>query len=290
MISAAATMPAAGRVAAARPRSALWALGLPLGLAYLAFFLAPLMMLLAVSFYEDDRLTTMGPGQWQRFLGDAFHWKVITDTLLLGIKTVCATVLLGYPLALLYRELSPFWQRALLFVAVLAVLIWLSERALNSPWGRMMRAIRDNEVSAAAMGKDVNRRRLEMFVLGNVIIGIGGAALVTFTSIFDPSAFVPLNHTFLIWVMVILGGAGNNLGTVFGVVLVYIIWTMSEPAALFLFGQIAQWGDALFGWKAPADFSTRALQMRVFVIGLTITLVLRFAPNGLLPEKPVKYE
>ena len=65
----------------------------------------------------------------------------------------------------------------------------LLERAWHSPWGRMMRAIRDNELAAAAMGKDVNRRRLEMFVLGNVIIGIGGAALVTFTSIFDPGGF-----------------------------------------------------------------------------------------------------
>ena len=175
--------------------------------------------------------------------------------------------------------------------AILIVVIFvLLERAWHSPWGRMMRAIRDNEVSAAAMGKDINRRRLEMFVLGNVIIGVGGAALVTFTSIFDPSAFVPLNHTFLIWVMVILGGAGNNLGTLFGVLLVYVIWTMSEPAALFLFGQAAHWGNVLFDWQAPSDLPTRALQMRVFVIGLTITLVLRFAPNGLLPEKPVKYE
>lgn len=122
MSSAAAALPSVGVAAAVRSRSGVWALALPLGLAYLAFFLAPLLMLLAVSFYEDDRLTTMGPGQWQRFLGDAFHWKVITDTLLLGIKTVCATALLGYPLALLYRELSPFWQRALLFVAVLPLL------------------------------------------------------------------------------------------------------------------------------------------------------------------------
>jgi branched-chain amino acid transport system permease protein len=174
-------------------------------------------------------------------------------------------------------------------VLILAIFVLL-QRAWHSPWGRMMRAIRDNEVSSAAMGKDINRRRLEMFVLGNVIIGIGGAALITFSSIFDPASFMPLNHTFLIWVMVILGGAGNNLGTVFGVVLVYIIWTMSEPAALFLFSQAAAWGNDLFGWQAPSDLATRALQMRVFVIGLTITLVLRFAPNGLLPEKPVKYE
>jgi branched-chain amino acid transport system permease protein len=175
--------------------------------------------------------------------------------------------------------------------AVTIVVIYiLLERAWASPWGRMMRAIRDNEVSAAAMGKDVNRRRLEMFVVGNFIIGIGGAALITFTSIFDPAAFAPLNHTFLIWVMVILGGAGNNLGTIFGALLVYVIWTMSEPATLFLFQQAAYWGDRLFDWHAPGDLHTRALQMRVFIIGLTITLVLRFAPKGLLPEKQIRYE
>ena len=176
-------------------------------------------------------------------------------------------------------------------VAVLIVVTYvLLERAWHSPWGRMMRAIRDNELSAAAMGKDINRRRLEMFVIGNIIIGIGGAALITFTSIFDPAGFTPLNHTFLIWVMVILGGAGNNLGTIFGALLVYIIWTMSEPAALFLFEQGAYWADRLFGLEAPGDLATRALQMRVFVIGLAITLVLRFAPKGLLPEKEVHYE
>lgn len=175
--------------------------------------------------------------------------------------------------------------------AVMIVIVYiLLERAWSSPWGRMMRAIRDNETAAAAMGKDINRRRLEMFVLGNVIIGIGGAALITFTSIFDPSGFQPLNHTFLIWVMVILGGAGNNLGTIFGALLVYVIWTMSEPAALFLFGQAEYWGERIFDWEAPGDLRTRALQMRVFVIGLTITLVLRFAPKGLLPEKQVRYE
>lgn len=191
------------------------------------------------------------------------------------------------------QDLGFVFSRAayLSVTAVLIVVIYvLLERAWASPWGRMMRAIRDNEIAAAAMGKDVNRRRLEMFVLGNFIIGIGGAALISFTSIFDPAAFAPLNHTFLIWVMVILGGAGNNLGTIFGALLVYVIWTMSEPATLFVFQLAADWGQRLFDWQAPGDLHTRALQMRVFIIGLTITLVLRFAPRGLIPEKQVRYE
>ena len=149
----------------------------------------------------------------------------------------------------------------------------------------MMRAIRDNELSSAAMGKNVNGRRLEVFVLGSVLMGIGGAALTSFNGIFDPSGYIPLNHTFLVWVMVILGGAGNNLGTIFGAVFVYIIWTMSEPMALYLFDLVRTLGDSWFNWKAPSDLDSRALQARVFVIGLIITLVLRFAPKGLIPEK-----
>ncbi len=178
------------------------------------------------------------------------------------------------------------------YLAVTAVLIVaiyiLLQRAYHAPWGRMMRAIRDNETAAESMGKDVNRRRLEIFVLGCILMGIGGAALITFVRIFDPSGFVPLNHTFLVWVMVILGGAGNNLGAIFGALLIYIVWTMSEPATLFAFHLMEQYGRDWFGWQPPADLDSRALQMRVFIIGLTITLVLRYAPRGLMPE-PVKH-
>ena len=174
-------------------------------------------------------------------------------------------------------------------VCVIAIIYFLLQRALHSPWGRMMRAIRDNETSSLAMGKDVNRRRLQVFVLGSVLMGIGGAALTTFNSIFDPSGYIPLNHTFLVWVMVILGGAGNNRGTIFGAIFVYIIWTMSEPVALLMFDAIRELGEKWFSWQAPSDLDSRALQARVFVIGLMITMVLRFAPKGLIPEKIVHH-
>ncbi|MFC2991969.1 branched-chain amino acid ABC transporter permease [Halomonas tibetensis] len=169
--------------------------------------------------------------------------------------------------------------------AIIAVIFFLLHRAYHAPWGRMIRAIRDNETSAAAMGKDINRRRLEIFVLGCILIGIGGGALTTFNSLFDPQGYLPLNHTFLVLVMVILGGPGNNLGTIFGAVAVYIIWIMSEPLALFLMQLAVSIGEGAFGWDAPSNMDSRALQARVFVIGLLITLVLRFAPKGLLPEK-----
>lgn len=174
----------------------------------------------------------------------------------------------------------------LALTATLLVIVYLLlERAWHAPWGRMMRAIRDNEDAAASMGKDVNRRRLEIFVFGSMLMGIGGAALIHFNTIFDPSGFIDLNHTFLVWVMVILGGAGNNRGAIFGALFVYVVWTMSEPLSLAFFGQVRDLGQAWFGWVAPDDLDSRAISMRVFVIGLTIALVLRYAPQGVLPER-----
>ncbi len=174
----------------------------------------------------------------------------------------------------------------LALTAVLVALIFvLLQRAYRAPWGRTLRAIRDNEISAAAMGKNINLRRLQVFVLGSGLIGFGGAALISFARIFDPSSFTPLKHTFLIWVMVLVGGAGNNLGAIFGAVAVYIIWLMGEPIVLFLFEWVRDLGSLWFDWEAPDDLMTRALQARVFFIGLTITLALRFVPNGLIPER-----
>lgn len=174
----------------------------------------------------------------------------------------------------------------LVVTAIMIVAIfYLLQKAYNAPWGRMIRSIRDNEVSARAMGKDINKRRLEVFVFGCVLIGIGGGALTTFNGIFSPDNYIPLNHTFLVLVMVILGGPGNNLGTILGALLVYIIWVMSEPLALFLMQGGVDLLNSWFGWEGPGNLSGRALQARVFVIGLLIVLVLRYAPKGLMPEK-----
>ena len=94
-----------------------------------------------------------------------------------------------------------------------------------------MRAIRENHIAAEAMGKDVRARQLELFVLGSALMGMGGAMLVTFSQILDPSGYQPINHTFLVWVMVIVGGAGNNWGAVLGAVLIYFVWILSDPLA-----------------------------------------------------------
>src|ERR1700704_758303 len=100
-----------------------WQLALPLALAFAALFVAPLLLLGGVSFFNDDKITQPGFGSWIKFFGDPFNYKVIADTLLLGVKTVCATVVIGYPLALVYLDLSARLQKVLIFIIVLPMLL-----------------------------------------------------------------------------------------------------------------------------------------------------------------------
>lgn len=105
-----------------RLRPAEWQLALPLALAYAAFFLVPLVLLIAVSAFDDERIATLGFAQWRKFLGDPFTWKVIFDTVKLGLVTVMATALIGYPIALVFLGAGPRWQRVILFVVILPLL------------------------------------------------------------------------------------------------------------------------------------------------------------------------
>ena len=170
-----------------------------------------------------------------------------------------------------------------LFVLVLAILMWLAERALNSPWGRMMRAIRDNRDAAAAMGKDVTGRHLQVFVLGSAICGIAGAMLVTVDGQLTPTSYVPLRYTFLIWVMVILGGSGNNWGAVLGGFVIWFVWTVAEDLGTDFMAMATSWmaEDS----AVRAHLLDAAPHSRLFLMGLILLLVLRFAPRGLIPEK-----
>jgi len=179
----------------------------------------------------------------------------------------------------LYVKLS----YAVLFVIVLAIVMWMSEKALNSPWGRMMRAIRDNEEAAEAMGKDVTRRHLQVFILGSAVVGIAGAMLTSLDGLLTPGTYQPLRFTFLIWVMVIVGGSGNNWGSVLGGFLIWFLWIEVEPFGLWLISVITSGmseGNAL-----REHLIDSAAHMRLLTMGIILLLVLRFSPRGLIPEK-----
>ena len=189
----------------------------------------------------------------------------------LGIDPVTASTLyvkLGY---------------SILFAVVLVILLILAQRALHSPWGRMMRAIRDNEVAAEAMGKDVTARHLQIFILGSAICGIAGAMMTTLDGQLVPTAYQPLRFTFLVWVMVIVGGSGNNLGAVLGGFLIWFLWVQVEPIGLWLMQTITS-GMSEDYWLR-GHLLEGAAHMRLFTMGLILLLVLRFSPRGLLPEK-----
>lgn len=172
---------------------------------------------------------------------------------------------------------------ASLFGIVLLFLLYLAEKALNSPWGRMMRAIRDNETAAEAMGKNVTGRHLQVFVLGSAIIGVAGAMLTTLDGQFTPASYQPLRFTFLIWVMVIVGGSGNNFGAVLGGFLIWFAWVEAEPVGLMLMEFITS-GMAEDYWLRDHLLNSAA-HMRLMTMGLILLLVLRFAPQGLIPER-----
>lgn len=171
---------------------------------------------------------------------------------------------------------------AALFVAVLAIIMWAAQLALNSPWGRMMRAIRDNETAAEAMGKNVTRRHLQIFIIGSAICGLAGAMIVTLDSQLTPGTYNPLRFTFLIWVMVIVGGSGNNWGAILGGFLIWFLWIKVEPWGNQLM-QLVTYGMADGALKTHLLDS--AAHMRLLTMGLVLLLVLRFSPRGLIPEK-----
>jgi branched-chain amino acid transport system permease protein len=169
-----------------------------------------------------------------------------------------------------------------MFGLVLAAIIWAFERALNSPWGRMMRAIRDNEVSAAAMGKDVTGRHLQVFVLGSAVIGFAGAMMTSMDGQLTPGTYNPLRFTFLVWVMVIVGGSGNNWGTVLGGLLIGWLWLVVENIGPNIMGLITSpFPDS---WL-KAHLLGSAEHMRLLTMGVILLLVMRFSPRGLIPEK-----
>ena len=170
-----------------------------------------------------------------------------------------------------------------LFTVVLLLLLWMAQNALRSPWGRMMRAIRDNETSAEAMGKDVTKRHLQIFVLGSAICGIAGAMMTTLDGQLTPAGYQPLRYTFLIWVMVIVGGSGNNFGAVLGGFVIWFFWVQVEPIGGFLMQAITSGMED--GSPLKQHLISSVAHMRLFTMGLILLLVLRFSPKGLIPEK-----
>ncbi len=170
-----------------------------------------------------------------------------------------------------------------LFLTVVIILLIITQKALYSPWGRKMRAIRDNEAAAGAMGKNVVKEHLLIFILGSAIVGLAGAMMVTNDGLFTPGSYRPMRYTFVIWVMVIVGGTGNNFGAILGGFVVWFLWVEAAPMAMFLIN--------LFTSHLPETNAVRvhliesAPYFRFLVIGIGLLTIMRYRPKGILPEK-----
>lgn len=163
----------------------------------------------------------------------------------------------------------------LLFLAVVLCLLIATyiflERLIKSPFGRLLRAIREDETAAQSLGKNPARIRLVAFIAGSVIMGLAGGLYATFYAFISPQDILPI-LTFQIWAMLIVGGAGNNKGAVMGTFLIWGAWTASG------------WALSRF---APLDVQLYTGSIQFILIGCVIVGMLLWRPQGLFPEKLV---
>jgi len=169
---------------------------------------------------------------------------------------------------------DPFLFNLAFFAIVLVVLVVVYyglARLIRSPYGRLLRAIREDEDAARSLGKNPAKVRLASFITGSMIIGASGGLYATFYAFVSPDDVLPI-LTFQIWAMLIVGGAGNNKGAVLGTFVIWAAWTAS-------------------GWVlarvAPVELQLYTGTMQYILIGLVIVGMLLLRPQGLLPEKLV---
>jgi branched-chain amino acid transport system permease protein len=150
------------------------------------------------------------------------------------------------------------------------ILLYLAlERLVRSPWGRVLRAIREDEIAARALGKNATKFRLQAFAIGGGIMGLAGAVQAHFIGFIAPDNYQPM-LTFQVWAMLIVGGSGNNRGAILGAVLVWGIWAASAGAISAIF---------------PPDQQARAAALQIVMIGVVLCAILLLRPRGILGEE-----
>ena len=166
---------------------------------------------------------------------------------------------------------QPFNELAFLALIIVFVVIvyYLLEVARKSPWGRVLIAVRENEESTKAAGKNVQSFRMQGFVIGAMIMALAGVLMAHYLKFIEPTATDPVHYTFLVWVMLIMGGSGNNRGAIVGAMLMWFIWSASE----------------LLTSALPPDWASRSAYLRIFIIGLVLQFILQKFSQGILPEQ-----
>jgi branched-chain amino acid transport system permease protein len=211
----------------------------------------------------------------------ADYLAITTFGIAIAIQLVAlnAETLTGGPFGIGFipRAFAGFEDRPVIFNLANLLLVGLItaflyhglERLLRSPWGRVLRAIREDETAAQSLGKDVNLFRVQAFALGGAIMGLAGAVQAHFIGFISPENYLS-TMTFQVWAMLIIGGAGNNRGALLGAVLVWALWSIS---------------GALLAATVPAEYQARAAALQIVLIGVALAALLVLRPRGLLGEE-----
>ncbi len=155
---------------------------------------------------------------------------------------------------------------ALLVYAMLLICYAFSERIINSPFGRMLRAIRDDEDAVQAFGKNTFHFKIKIFIIGSAMAGVSGTLFAHYISFISPDMFFP-SLTFSVWTIMVLGGKANNLGVILGAVMIQVF----ERGTRFLKDFVS----------LPIDPSN----LRIIVIGLLLILFILYRPDGIIKER-----
>lgn len=193
----------------------------------------------------------------------AINWEALTG----GPNGIAK---IARPLAEVFDTPAAFNLWYLCLLAFICALVYFGlERILRSPWGRVLRAIREDEIAAESLGKRARRFRLEAFVLGSTLMGLAGALYVSYVGFVSPFDFLPI-FTFQIWAMLLVGGSGNNKGALLGALVIWGVWAASGVAVTKL---------------VPPSLAAQGAAIQVILIGLVLVLALMFRPRGLIGEE-----
>jgi neutral amino acid transport system permease protein len=206
-----------------------------------------------------ERITIQGKSYQPTKKIGLIVWGIIGLALILTVYINGCTALLDYN----YKA-----GLMLLVLIVLTIVYWGLELLVKSPWGRVLKAIREDEEIARALGKNVFWYKLQAFMLGGAIAGIAGAFYAWQLTTVYPSNFEPL-VTFNAWTMVVLGGAGNNPGSLLGVI---IFWAYDALTRFYL---------PQLGWFDSSSLGA----FRIMVIGLILMGLMVWRPQGILGKK-----
>jgi branched-chain amino acid transport system permease protein len=232
-----------------------------LGAAFVCGILALLIGIPTLKLREDYlAISTLGIAETFRLIFNNETWLANGPRGLMGLPQ---------PLHSVVDPKNYNYIYLVIIVIIVLIIYFLIERGIRSPWGRVLRAVREDEVSASMSGKDIFSFKMQSLIFGAMIMGMGGALYAHYTKAISPSVFTPLYGTFIIWVMLIAGGSGNNKGAILGAYVIWAVWI----------------GTTFMTDLLPHTLKARAPYIRFLLIGVMLEIILLYRPQGLLGEE-----